>query len=436
MLPSRLTQALAAAAGILILPALLLDDPAYLLAGGAFLILILTAAASFMGNVRTILLSAVVQRSPGRETVRQGNSLDITTKLTCTVPHGIRVTGEEILPASGVMDGGKTEGEVSPEGELLLSYRVIPVLHGKLRIRGTRLRISDRFFRTSVDLTAERFSQPDVQVQPRPFFESGIVAHEFGGRETDRVSIYHGFGIRSHRVYVAGDDLKDVDWKMSAKHQKMFVKEYTSAEQFPPLLVLDLPPGGTPYDPEEIHWLAGRITGDMETSIGPMGSVSVVIISGINIINILLQERSLALAIAPVREKAHPVNRLHHAYRMKTRTGIRVFQMRAARLAGRTQDPDLKEYLHTISDITSRSLVRNEVPAFEAQAERLFRRGPFGSVRIYSLLEGDLSHIGILLSLARALKIKTRIISPTASDGRRRLGIIREFGEELLEVTQ
>jgi len=45
------------------------------------------------------------------------------------------------------------------------------------------------------------------------------------------------YEIKSYRAYVHGDSMKQVDWKLSSKHQEIIVKEYDNQEEQPPIFV-------------------------------------------------------------------------------------------------------------------------------------------------------------------------------------------------------
>ncbi len=54
-------------------------------------------------------------------------------------------------------------------------------------------------------------------------------------------SVFHGSGLEyaQSRLYVAGDPVKFIDWKVSARVGKLFIKEYVEPKQIPLYLLLD-----------------------------------------------------------------------------------------------------------------------------------------------------------------------------------------------------
>jgi uncharacterized protein (DUF58 family) len=54
-------------------------------------------------------------------------------------------------------------------------------------------------------------------------------------------SVFHGAGLEfaQSRVYVPGDPVKFIDWKVSARSDKLFIKEFQEPKQIPLYLLLD-----------------------------------------------------------------------------------------------------------------------------------------------------------------------------------------------------
>src|SRR4051794_37424629 len=54
-------------------------------------------------------------------------------------------------------------------------------------------------------------------------------------------SVFHGAGLEyaQSRVYVAGDPVKFIDWKVSARVGKLYIKEFQEPKQIPLYLLLD-----------------------------------------------------------------------------------------------------------------------------------------------------------------------------------------------------
>ena len=87
--------------------------------------------------------------------------------------------------------------------------------------------------------------QRKVKLSPEPVdarqFEVAVKhlanSLNFGQEE----SVFHGSGLEfaQSRLYVAGDPVKAIDWKVSARVGKLFIKEYQEPKQMPLYLLLD-----------------------------------------------------------------------------------------------------------------------------------------------------------------------------------------------------
>src|SRR3954449_9777238 len=109
--------------------------------------------------------------------------------------------------------------------------------------RATRAgRCSNPFLPISADTTPMRrkFKLNQDPVDAKQF--EVTVKHlanslNFGQEE----SVFHGAGLEyaQSRLYVAGDPVKFIDWKVSARVGKLFIKEFQEPKQVPLYLLLD-----------------------------------------------------------------------------------------------------------------------------------------------------------------------------------------------------
>ncbi len=89
--------------------------------------------------------------------------------------------------------------------------------------------------------TAEKYLRPEVirQVSRLDLRAKFIVQGFLTGLHN---SPFHGFSVEfsEHRKYVAGDDLKDLDWNVYAKTGRYYVKKYRAETNMMGYLVMDL----------------------------------------------------------------------------------------------------------------------------------------------------------------------------------------------------
>jgi uncharacterized protein (DUF58 family) len=88
---------------------------------------------------------------------------------------------------------------------------------------------------------AEKYLRPEVirQVSRLDLRAKFIVEGFLAGLHA---SPYHGFSVEfsEHRKYVAGDDLKDLDWNVYAKTDKYYLKKFQAETNVTGYLVMDL----------------------------------------------------------------------------------------------------------------------------------------------------------------------------------------------------
>jgi hypothetical protein len=418
--------------------ALLLDDPAFLFAGASLAVIPVVSAFAFRQKTREILASVSVIRRPEKKVARQGMQISLEVTVGCKVPPGTRIRIREILPP-GVVRTGDIPEIMFPTGDPpVVVYPLIPLIHGRLEIPGVRIDIADRFFQTAAEMTAPAYAGPEIQVFPVSFIETRSAQRMAGGhQETNRFSIYKGSTVRSFREYVPGDDLRFIDWKLSAKYEKYIVREYGAQEKKPGLLVLDLPDRSAGFDEAAFAHLINRMTGEAERSIRTSGEVSILLISGINLTDMILNERSLSRCNAWIREEAYPRNRLYHSYRLETASDIRKTLRTVKRQVMLAQDnQDMQVFLNRFNSVIAQNLVRQDRYTFDIQILRLLHQaGPFDEMRIYSMLIGDVSHIRHIFSAAQNAHIDKRLFSPAFRDKKNRARFAEWYGAGNLEVT-
>ena len=281
---------------------------------------------------------------------------------------------------------------------------------------------------------SDPFRGPETDVHPRAAYERSRPRIEFGEEEKDAPSVYRGSGIRSIREYLSGDDLRSIDWKMTAKYDRMFIREYTAAENLPPLIVLDLPDRSFPVPDELLARLVNSVTGETLTAIRNHGSVSLLVISGINVIDTILEETDLQRCSTLLRTSAHPHFRLHHAYRWKDRAGMRGFIRKNGVEAPWPKKDETGQFFDRIARIYRKSLASPSTPVFSTQVRRLLHSVQLEEIILYSLFEGDLSHIREIALQAQMKQIRLKPKTVAGPDAAHIVSVNKAFGTETVEV--
>jgi uncharacterized protein (DUF58 family) len=323
---------------------------------------------------------------------------------------------------------------VAEDGSVTFSYSLTPLVPGSISFPGILLTVSDLFYTSSLMMLSGPFRGPDLEVHPQSAYERSRIRKDFGTVEKDVPSVYRGYGIRSIREYIPGDDLRSIDWKMTAKHERVFIREYTAVENSPPLIVLDLPDQSFPVSPEHITKLVNGVSGEMAAAIRNFGSVSLFLISGVNIIDVILEETDLKRCISIIRTSAHPRFRLHHAYRWKTRASMRVFLRKIGSAASIPKKDESSLFLERIAQIYRKSLANPYIPVFSTQVTRLLHSLRLEEIVLYSLFEGDLSHIMEITLQAKMQRIRLKSRTVLGEDAGKFNSIKKALDMDTLEV--
>ncbi|HII98425.1 MAG TPA: DUF58 domain-containing protein [Methanoregula sp.] len=413
------TRILALLAILLFAWSLVLDDMATLLVASLLLSALVGAVIIFEQKVREAVISVFVERVPERTQVRKGTTVQVTTSVTVTVPPGMTVTIQESLPSTlAIQDGitSVTAEQAAFPGTQKMTYRVTPLVHGEYPFSGIVLTLRDRFFETEMILSAPPFSGPSLLVQPTGLFESGPQRITAETREIEKMSVLSGFGIRALREYYAGDDMRKIDWKQTAKHDRIYVREYAGMMTLPPLIIIDLPGRKDTFSPADFEHMVAAVAGLCEYSVRTYQHVSILIISGPNIISFIEEEKDLLRCMTALRRWMHPVDRPVHLYRTSDRSDLRA---RIRTIDGlepdETGDAVTKFLLHLRREYQA-GLSEQRVLTFTGQIIRTIGQMTADEMYVFSLGCGDISHLRQLVRQARAMKVQVNLRVPSRKD--------------------
>ncbi len=405
----RCAQGLSLLAVLLFSGAFILDTMAALLAAGILTCALLGQYLLFNRRLWSLVCSVHAERSLSRSLVRRGTTLRVTTTITVTVPPRMQVGIAERIPTNVAVQDGVTSLAADPlptSQTLRLSYRITTVMHGTMYFSGLTLTVNDLFFEDSIDLLSDRFCGPSLVVQPAGMFEPSSKRATIETREIEKMGVLSGLGIRALREYYAGDDLRRIDWKISAKHDKLFVREYTGIMSLPSLIIVDLPWRGAPYPADEFDRMVAMVAGMVEYSVRTYQYVSVLLVSGPNILHLMADEKDLEHCISVLREWMHPAERTVHFYRAADRSDLRS-QIHAIETAQeRTPDAETLRFLGSLHAYYGTTLQNQKMYAFTAQIIRALSSITTDEVVLFSLFSGDISHIRQIAKQAKTAKIR------------------------------
>lgn len=132
------------------------------------------------------------------------------------------------------------ESSVPAFGKRIISFPIIPTLCGRVSVVVDDVKIRDLFAFFSADVKNEATFVFDVMPRRKKLevenktFENAADESEAMKKDTA------GSDIIDVRQYMAGDSLKSIHWKMSAKKDEMFVKERGEAKKDSLVLLFEL----------------------------------------------------------------------------------------------------------------------------------------------------------------------------------------------------
>ncbi|HOW05350.1 DUF58 domain-containing protein [Methanospirillum hungatei] len=402
---------------ILIFLAIILDDPVLLMAGTSVGLLLMGLCLQFLHTVektyRTISGSWKMEKS----LIRQGRSNAIECTLSLEIPPGYKVRYLDTVPAMCSLESGENQTWTDIAGSqiLTLSYRFIPHYHGTIYHQGGIITIQNRFFSSSLPLRPEKSSVPSVQVQPWPLF--GPVEKHGSGKDLERIGPVKGYSIRQFREYLPGDDIRHVDWKISAKRGTLYIREYATPSDELPMVIVDLPDSGQQIDMQAFSRMVSSISGYVESKLAKKEPIRLIGISGPNMSDLYYEGYDMAHCLTIIRERIHPVPRTFHLFRFMMRSDMRKEIHHAALSMDRSEiSGDERSYIVRVRDIRKQHIQEVKTTRFAHAMNTILMQRHFHEIILYSLCDGDMSHIREVAALAGRQSIPFRIRTPKRSD--------------------
>lgn len=395
MLLTPLSRAILAAGILTILGGGAMGSMPAVVAGAALILLLFSRAVLFLSAENRIIASLQIERSCDIRIVRQYGIIPVTLSATLDHPFGCVV-----LLRDNPGPGFEVIGDL-PELDLMLAseitYRIRAIARGNVSFHGFVALVSDPFFTGGIAFSRECDLAPAIQVQPRgsPVVLSGETTG-YGEATSRRLLSPSGTAVRSFRPYMPGDDPRQIDWKVTAKTNRLTVREvYAQAGEIP-VIVLDMPD-----DAVMAERLVGFAAGAAEDSLKSSHSVSLLTIAGGNVIRFLPDERQASRVLAAIRDLP-PSGRNDHFYRYLSETDTRrvILSLPTASV--------LQTWFTAV--ISHRGM-----PSFEAECIRAFSRTKGTSVLLFSTAIGDASHIGMVARAAKRIGLSVHLRIPSSS---------------------
>ncbi len=414
MEPTRHALAVAALALGLGTAAWFFDDPVLLASATVLAVFLVYRAAVFLGALGRTTRGLTVARETDNLIVRQGAILSFRLTAGAPVRKGTHLSVHEELPFGAILRTGRAEASCSPGPDgtetASLSYGMVVMNAGTIGFPGLTLRLRDAFFSSEFRDTRPSARLPILHVEPAGQFLLTGSGGFYGQNEEDRRPLIRGYGIRGFRAYLPGDDPRTIDWKLSAKHDRLFVREYSGITSAKPFFVADLPDAGVDFPEEGFRQLRNAVYDAIMAGQRESVNTRVLLISGPNIVA-FHEVGTDAASATKVLAAMVPTGRLHHLYRLRNNAGARMFQRRIDRLR-MSGGPGSQQYLMRLSGIAGSFSATPVINEFERQLARVLRHADASELYLFSLFCGDQSHARELVIQSGRYGMRVHAVAP------------------------
>ncbi|MDN7025342.1 DUF58 domain-containing protein [Methanoculleus sp. FWC-SCC1] len=416
MQPTQNAQGFAIVALFLGAFALFLSDLPAMIAAATIGLFLAYRALTFTVGCRRFLAGITVTRETDRQVVRQGGAIAVESRITARSPDQMKVTIRDLLPALAA-SGDEPTYAPSPAGGWTAGYPVRFMATGETRFGGLWVTLTDPFYRQEIRCTRDDCREPHVQVIPPQTATAieGGGSREGGRKDSDYLRVMKGQTVRSFRPYRAGDDPRDIDWKMAAKHDRLFAREMSGQRGSMPCIIADLPDLEVSEGSAAFGAFSAAVGGAVEGAVRSAGGCWLTLISGANVIRSFTPPEVLHQATT-LPAVLHPVARHTHLYRMQNRSSLRAAARRLERLQQNPQaeSSTYRQAMHRLYRTFPEGIARTP---FEAQIRRALGEAGSDNVYLYTCRNGDTSHIDCV---AREAALQGRHLSLWTPESRMR----------------
>jgi len=370
-----------------------------------------------------------------KKIIKQGKQVKIIVEITIHKTNNLAINYLEKITPGCTIDQNELlypipEPKYNP---VVFTYWLTPIIHGNTRFAGGKLIFSDFFFILSLDLSGKRYTNPNLKVEPVPQFGNEKQTIRLDGIESGVFSLLEGISTHSFREYHPGDDLRRIDWKLSAKHKTLYVREYSNIHNNLPLIIVDLPDKDHCDNNEGFQKILHSITGIIYTTIENRLNLNLLLISGPNIIDVLLDENNYEIVMELLRSKFHPSIRVKHLYRVKPRSKIRQDIKNMKENCIPTSNTIICEFNKKKIQFFYKVLMDSKNNRFTMEISKILHLVSPAEIFVFSLCEGDLSHIQEIILEARYQKIPFRLKTPVENNVRFRENLGQIIKSEIIE---
>lgn len=421
---SRFSQGIVALAIVLALFAFFFDTLPAAIACSALVILLAARAFIFIAAFSSTAYSLTIHRSLSALLIRQGFPVTVETEVRVTIPPGFSAEISDLPPRGTVLSSGTSTAQVENSASCRLSFTLVPQTIGEHAFEGVRLSLSDPFFSSELVCRIPDMTAPSIVILPSSEYTLPE-KDSYGNKETSMARALASPDLKSFREYLPGDDLRKIDWKISAKYDTLFIREHIRQAEYGPLLIIDLPDATLPFNPVAFNCLKEEVVSAIATEMSSRIEFSALIICGPNMVSFNPIEPDTGRLIAMIH-KFTPLPQIHYMYRYSSTASLK---RRFSPVTG-----SVNPFSRTLGRISAAFLVNRPPSAFESQVARVFHSIPGSTVHLFTIAAHDASHIRVISELAAINALSLQIHIPKEAYGAASQVRLRQSLAALAEV--
>ncbi len=378
---------------------LYLDSLAAIIAAVGLASLLCSQAILLFYHTTCYINSITVTRRFQKRPVVAGTSVEVEIQVNPLSLDGIQIHLTDLPPPSVVYN---TEDTSLANGRGIYGARFL--VPGATRFRGLRVITANRFFSTTLTCTSPRYAGDEIFISPREGrVENSSSSGIPGTKELNKIGIWKGEEVSGFHPFRHGDDLSLIDWKLTAKHNKPYVREPSARMGGAPLLIVDLPSAGSPHTPEFLL----SVSEALARIVKERGRCSLLLISGGDVIDFLRNEHDLD---ALYRHLGLRIHESFHALYRKRDSLVLSSLLRSA------ENGTLAYSRYYAAALRSNLSSRRRI-VFEEEVEHALKNSEPAGVVVYTVSTDDVSHLNLISEAARLRRSRLVIRLPRPLGG-------------------
>jgi hypothetical protein len=380
-------------AAILVL-GLAFNEPAFLFAGFSIILFVSYRYLVFISGVYSTIPSVTVERDIHHHIFRQGSDIHLENTIGFIHNPALQLSFNDILPEGSLLVRGSTEERVSSpnHGMCTLDYAFRSMNTGELSFGGLEITIKDMLFVENLRLIDEQYRRPEILVYPVQLFDAKS-ENRYPVNSMTSTPLVDPFEVQYFREYQIGDAPKSIDWKLSAKYGKIFIREYSYYRTSGQLFIIDLPDRGITENGEIFSNLKEALICSINAETKENIDLFLVTVSGGNLIAATPMPHDLNSIIFDLN-RLKPEYRRFHLYRANCS------DQRVTKTGWDDMYQEEGGFVYALQRIREMYMETRQFIPFEQEIGKIFQSVNQSEVNLFTTYQGDDSHVRIIMRQA------------------------------------